>query len=362
MLDWLGGAAYLPVLFLVPNGAGTGAVLVVSVAASGLLLGLLRRQPLAAMVLLLAASFLVTTATHAAAVGAVQLMLSGLAIGYVAATRQRWISIATAALACLGLAGTVPYLLIAGVPVLVGLAVVFLAVLTAWLVGHSIRQHRESTRSLQSQTTAQAVMAERLRIARELHDVVAHSVGIIAIQSGMGHRVMDTQPDQARNALATVEALSRETLARLRHTVGALRGQDTEPAPLGPAPGLDDLDQLTATAVRAGVRVELAWRGERRPVPAEVDLSAYRIVQESLTNIIRHAAVSRCRVIVEYRPDDLLIQVVDDGRARGDGAAGFGITGMRERVELLNGEFTAGPRPEGGFCVAARLPTPAGVP
>ncbi|MBZ4321019.1 hypothetical protein JNW98_16870 [Streptomyces sp. SCA2-4] len=271
--------------------------------------------------------------------------------------------------------------------------------------------------------------------------MVAHSVGIIAIQAGVGSRVIETQPAEAREALRAIEATSRETLAGLRRTLVSLRqarGDDraeSERAPLAPAPGLADLERLAAATADAGVRVDLRWDGERRPLPADLDLSAYRIVQEALTNVVRHAGTGWCRVTVGYGVEELSVEVVDDGRGGSfggssggvtgvagagglggagvvcgteglgggggvDGVAGaggggggggidgfgggggaggvcgsagapavpgstptrgFGLVGMRERVGLLGGRLSAGPRPEGGFRVAARLPLPAPV-
>jgi signal transduction histidine kinase len=197
------------------------------------------------------------------------------------------------------------------------------------------------------------VTAERLRIARELHDMVAHSIGIIAIQSGAARRVMDTQPDKARDALAAIETTSQETLAGLRHMLGALRQA-------GATAGLAGVERLATTAAEAGVQVDVRWSGRRRPLPPEIDVSAFRIIQEAVTNVVRHAGTPRCSVAVEFREKELAVEVLDDGRgAAADGpaeGAGYGLVGMRERISLLRGDFSAGPRPEGGFRVAARIP------
>ena len=207
-------------------------------------------------------------------------------------------------------------------------------------------------------------MAERLRIARELHDIVAHSIGVIAIQAGAGRRVFDARPAQARDALAAIEATSRETLSGLRRMVTGLRLADPDPAPgqapLGPAPGLADIERLAATTLDAGVRVDVDWHGSREPLPADIDLSAFRIVQEAVTNVVRHAGTDRCLVCIGQHDGQLSIEVTDGGRGSGGAAGtGYGITGMRERAALLGGDFSAGPRPGGGFRVAARLPVPA---
>ncbi|MEU4226957.1 sensor histidine kinase [Nonomuraea sp. NPDC026600] len=221
------------------------------------------------------------------------------------------------------------------------------SVLLAWLAGTAIRQRREYGEAVR----VHAVTAERLRIARDVHDMVAHSIGSIAIQAGAGRRVIDTRPEQARDALDAIEITSRETLKGLRQVLGVLRRPDPPPT------GLADLDRVTSTAIAAGVQVDVRWQGERRPLPAAVDQSAFRIVQEAVTNVVRHADAARCRVSIGYAGEELSVEIVDDGRA--DSASeggGYGIAGMRERVALLNGHFTAGSRPEGGFRVAARLP------
>ncbi|MDJ0344468.1 histidine kinase [Streptomyces sp. H10-C2] len=235
------------------------------------------------------------------------------------------------------------------------------SILIAWLIGNSIRQQREYGSALR----AQALTVERLRIARELHDMVAHSIGVIAIQAGAASLVIDTQPASARKALGAIETTSRETLAGLRRMLVSLRhaDEDSAQASLGLRPsaaGLEAVDQLAETAADAGVQVEVYWRGQRRPLPPETDVAAFRIIQESVTNAVRHSGTHHCRVSVEYRTEELAIEVLDAGRgpvrAGAAAGAGYGISGMRERVALLNGRFSAGSRPEGGFRVAVRLP------
>jgi signal transduction histidine kinase len=205
-------------------------------------------------------------------------------------------------------------------------------------------------------------MAERLRIARELHDMVAHSIGIIAIQAGAGRRVFDARPAEARDALAAIEATSRETLSGLRRMVTGLRRAEPGPrpgqAPLDPAPGLAGIDRLAATTLDAGVKVDVDWHGSREPLPADIDLSAFRIIQEAVTNVVRHAGTSRCRVLIDQQDGQLSIEVTDSGHGSSMAGTGYGITGMRERAALLGGDFSAGPRPGGGFRVTARLPVP----
>jgi signal transduction histidine kinase len=205
-------------------------------------------------------------------------------------------------------------------------------------------------------------MAERLRIARELHDIVAHSIGIIAIQAGAGRRVFDASPAKARDALATIEATSRDTLSGLRRLVTGLRQAEpeTEPqhAPLCPAPGLADIQRLADTTLDAGVKIEVDWRGSRGPLPPDIDLSAFRIIQEAVTNVVRHAGTGQCRVCIDQQDGQLSIEITDSGPGASPAGTGYGITGMRERALLLGGDLSAGPRPGGGFRVAARLPVP----
>jgi signal transduction histidine kinase len=332
---------------------------------------LLRRWPLAALAVLLGGSVASVLQPRPSYALFVLACVVGLEICYIAATRSRRVSAAGGAMGAAGLMVpllAVPSLIrfrggsLGGSAIdLVTIAVPLFAII-AWLIGHSIRQAQARAELLRAQAAAQATMAERLRIARELHDLVAHSTGIIAIQAGSGRRVFDARPDEARDALAAIEAISRETLSGLRRMVTGLRRADPEPgagqAPLGAAPGLADIDRLAATARDAGVRVEVDWHGSREPLPADIDLSAFRIIQEAVTNVIRHARTGQCQVSIGQQDGKLSIEVTDGGRGGSMAGIGYGITGMRERAALLGGDFSAGPRPGGGFRVAARLPVP----
>lgn len=293
-----------------------------------------------------------------------QIVMVDLALGYLASIRPRRVSAAMAALVAVVQVGSVVAFPIGqGVTISVSVAAI-LGVATVWLVGQSIWQRRRYQQAQLAQAEAQAVQAERLRIARELHDMIAHSIGVIAIQAGMGRRVIDHQPAQARDALAAIEDTSRETLAGLRRMLVGLRRTeaDADAAPTDPAPGLADLDGLIERSRHAGVTVEVRQEGTPRPLPPAVDLSAYRIIQEAVTNVARHAGVDRCDVAVQLHDGLLSIEVTDDGGgATGAPGPGYGIPGMRERVSLLHGEFDAGPRPEGGFRVTARIPVPEEV-
>ncbi|WP_331743570.1 sensor histidine kinase (plasmid) [Streptomyces sp. NBC_01136] len=379
---WVGGVLYLFMLLLLLGGAprasgtvhGVGSLLAVS-----LLAGVLPRMPLLALAMTLfgATAVVVIPPRHPHASLAVSYQgefLSYLAVdlvlGFIVATRTRRASIVAVAVSL-----TVQLLLVGGFAhgdsLTANSVIALLAMAASCTVGLLGRERREHAVALRAQEVTEAVTAERLRIARELHDMVAHSIGIIAIQAGVGSRVIRTQPAEAREALRAIEATSRETLSGLRRTLVALRQADLESASsgqasLGPSPGLADIERLTAATADAGVRVDVRFSGEQRPLPADIDLSAYRIVQEALTNVVRHAGTGHCRVSVDYGSEELSVEVVDDGcGATENGLAhGFGLVGMRERVGLLHGRLSAGPRPEGGFRVAARLPLPRpiGVP
>ena len=333
-----------------------------------------------------------------------------------------------------------------------------------WMVGYLVQQRRTHIAHVRDRAASDAVTRERLRIARELHDVVAHSMTVVTVQAGFGEYVFDSQPDEARAALGAIQAVSREALGEmqrmlcvLRQTDGDIAAADAEltarepaaagltvngtpatgpaavagsatdgtsvpadplraprfrpAAPLAPAPGLANLDRLVERTAGAGVTVIVERIGEPRSLPASLDLSAFRIVQESLTNVVKHSGADRCHVVLEYSPDSLLIEVTDPGAGvpsgvgaparvpvaasapagagtpagagpavtsgppragaavrplartgSGPDRAGHGIIGMRERVSLCGGELHAMPRPDGGFVVRARLPLSAGRP
>lgn len=199
---------------------------------------------------------------------------------------------------------------------------------------------------------------ERLRIARELHDVTAHSLSVIAVQSGAAAHVLDTDPAQARRSLEAIRATSRDALQELRAMLGVLRGSDDEGAPLSPTPGLAGLPDLVKPLEGAGFTVDLQVDAGADDIPALVEASAFRIVQEALTNALRHAGPTLVRVRVASEEDALLVSVEDDGGAKSgeDVLEGHGVPGMRERVAALGGTFSAGPRASGGWRVEARLP------
>jgi signal transduction histidine kinase len=234
----------------------------------------------------------------------------------------------------------------------------------AWSVGIALRARRETLEAriseaeeranVERQSTARVLAEERLRIAQELHDVVAHSMSVIAVQAGVGAHVLADRPEQARAALDAISATSRGTLTEMRRLLGVLRDSDGERAH-APAPGLADVPSLVDDVRNAGVPVTLDVEGSSVCVNGGIELSAYRVVQEALTNVIKHAGpTTRVGVKVQYLPGSLAVEVVDDGR--GAAGSGHGLLGMRERVELWGGELTVGPVSGGGYRVKALLP------
>ncbi len=217
-------------------------------------------------------------------------------------------------------------------------------------------------RAFVAETRDRAVDAERLRVARELHDVVAHGISTINVQAGVAAHLMDSQPEQAEQALQAIKHLSKNALAELRGILNVLRAVDA-PDSRSPTAGLQQLDGLISRHREAGIEVTLDIDGEPRPLPTSVDLAAYRIVQEALTNVLKHAGGAPATVALAYRPRELMVEVRDEGgRSQLDvkpAGAGYGLIGMRERAESVGGALTAGRRGD-GFCVSAVLPTAGG--
>ena len=465
---------------LSPRDAPLAAVLAIALAVP---VAIRRRVPVRALVIVLAAC--VATLAAGGEITRGPFLPLVLVLFLVASTCRRGMALA-------GLGAALTLLVVQGVVLDFdgqgpGDAIADALVLTiAWMVGYLVQQRRTHMAAVRDRAASDAVTRERLRIARELHDVVAHSMTVVTVQAGFGEYVFDSQPDEARAALGAIQAVSREALGEmqrmlcvLRQTDGDIAAADAElaarepaadaelaarepsaagltvngtpatgsagvagpatagtsgpadrlggprfrpTAPLTPAPGLANLDRLVERTSGAGVTVTVERIGEPRSLPASLDLSAFRIVQESLTNVVKHSGADRCHVVLEYSPDSLLIEVTDPGAvpseagvpakagaparagvpARGNvpmvagvqigarvpagaGAragpgrvavparpparmsggpdrAGHGIIGMRERVSLCGGELHAMPRPDGGFVVRARLPLSAGRP
>jgi signal transduction histidine kinase len=253
---------------------------------------------------------------------------------------------------------------------------IFLPVLfsIAWLVGYALRERVAQAEAAESraaraereheENARRAVFEERVRIARELHDVVAHHVSMMGVQAGAARMVIDRDPVKAKEALSGIEQSSRQAVAELHSLLGFLR-QAGDTDGLAPQPGLSQLPELAASLGDSDLAVEVRIEGESRALPPTVDVSAYRIVQEALTNTLKHSAASHADVHLRYWPDELELEIVDDGRSNGDepsGPGGLGLIGMRERAALHGGQLTVGPAPGGGFAVKARLRTAAGAP
>ena len=201
-----------------------------------------------------------------------------------------------------------------------------------------------------------AVAEERVRIARELHDIVAHAISVIVVQAQAGQRVLEGEQASAREALGSIETTGRQALVEMRRLLGILRREDRELA-LAPRPSLANLDVLAERVREAGLPVEVHVEGEVKPLPAGVDLSAYRIVQEALTNALKHAGPASAQVVVRYRPEEVELEISDDGRGPGDGReGGHGLVGMRERAALVGGNVESGSEDGRGYTVRARLP------
>jgi signal transduction histidine kinase len=239
----------------------------------------------------------------------------------------------------------------------------------AWLIGDSLRSRRAYTAALEEKAERlerereanerRAAAEEQARIARELHDVIAHSVSVMVVQAAAANDVFESHPARAREAVRSIEQTGRAALTELRRLLGIVRAPDDEP--YEPQPGLDRLGDLLERVRGAGLAVALRIEGEPRPLPAAVDLSAYRVVQEALTNTLKHADASRADVAVRYADGELAIEIRDDGsgaEANGE-TGGHGLIGMRERVGMFGGDLVVGPAGGGGFAVAARFPLEA---
>jgi signal transduction histidine kinase len=253
----------------------------------------------------------------------------------------------------------------------------FVLLAAAWILGTSARQRRAHAATLQDRATRlerereekarQAATQERLRIARELHDVVAHSLSVIGVQAGAARLVLDADPDprRAREAVAAIEATTNRAMAEMRRALGILRDSEPSGAALAPLPGLRQLPALLDQLRAAGLPVELSVEGTPRPLAASIDLSLYRIVQEALTNALKHARATHADVVVCWAAHEITVEVTDDGRGPPPAAArsaGAGTIGMRERVALFDGELRVGPRSQGGYAVRVRLPISAEEP
>jgi signal transduction histidine kinase len=332
-----------------------------------------RTRPVAGSVVVAGAALALGLLLYAAPLAGLAMLLAGYAAGAHASFRPGLGGLvvlglsSASALVGLGLVepavpGTDPASILLNVLALVG----------AWALGRGMRNRRRYTDELVDRaerlerTRAAEVRAalaeERGRIARELHDVVAHHVSVMTVQAAAARRTLDRDPARSAGAMAAVEDTGRDALAEMRRIVGVLRGPDAEPEgdARSPQPGLTDLPVLVNQVGDAGLTVETEVEGERPHVPPGVDLTAFRVVQEALTNTLKHAGRTRARVTIRYLPGELDVRVRDEGRglaAHLDGhTPGHGLLGMRERVALYGGTLRVGPRDGGGFDVRARLP------
>ena len=242
----------------------------------------------------------------------------------------------------------------------------------SWFIGTIVHQRQVQAARLQDlavqlelereEKAQSAVVEERTRIAREMHDVVAHSVSVMVVQSQAAQRLLEGEQRAARQALSSIETTGRQALTEMRRLLGTLRRTDAE-LTLAPQPSLRRLEDLIEQVRDAGLPVELHVEGEAASLPPGVDLSAYRIVQEALTNTLKHAGASHAKVVVHYRDDELELEVIDDGSGNGDGGgSGQGMIGMRERVALYGGVLESGKKVGGGYVVQARLPFDSNQP
>jgi signal transduction histidine kinase len=240
------------------------------------------------------------------------------------------------------------------------LAVLSGLLLPSWAIGTVVRLAQEAEWHTRQEETRRRADQERLRIAQEVHDVVGHGLAVINLQAGVALHVAGRRPEQAEVALEAIKRSSKDALEELRSTLAVFRRPDNQDGPRRPAPGLGQLEALAAAMADGGLPVQVAVTGERAKLPAAVDLAAYRIVQESLTNVARHAGPATATVRVGYQSDAVVVEIADTGSGRGGGVArpgGHGIAGMRERAAAVGGTLQAGPTAEGGFLVRARLPS-----
>jgi signal transduction histidine kinase len=235
-----------------------------------------------------------------------------------------------------------------------------------WVGGRVIRHRQQRERGLEARAVAlelerdakarEAVVEERARIARELHDVVGHAISVMLLQARGGRRMLATDPEQTRRALDAIDHAGAQALAEMRRLLGVLRETEEELA-LAPRPSLARIDELVARLTGTGLPVDVTVEGEPFELPPGIDVSAYRIVQEALTNALKHAGPARAHVIVRYSPEELELEVLDDGAGSGNGGgSGHGLAGLRERVAVYGGQLESGRRAEGGYALRARLP------
>jgi signal transduction histidine kinase len=344
-----------------PNNGPSGVVLFVLVLFATLPIALRRRFPVEVFAITLSAAVISDLIG-----GPFQFIGALVGLYTVAAYLGRPTSIYAAAAA--GIATVVTSIGDSGTP-MAQVSAILAVFAGSWLLGDNIRTRRAYLRELEDradrlerereESIRRAAADEHARIARELHDIITHNVSVMTVQAAAAGDVFDTQPGRVREALDSIELTGREALTELRRLLGRVRPEDggTE---LAPQPGLARLDALLEQVRAAGLHVDLTVEGEPRELPIGLDLSAYRIVQEALTNILKHAHASKATVHIRYEPDAIELEVVDDGRgpAPDEAQRGEGIIGMRERAALVGGALRVGRAPGGGFVVDARIPLP----
>lgn len=313
-----------------------------------------RRAPLVVLALAIATTVVagVVTILDAAFTPAAALVLAAYSVGAHTAELRAWI----------GAAGIAALIALVSAPQVSVPDVAFITMILggAWAAGWAIRRRRTRELELERERAAAeaAIADERARIARELHDVVAHAISVIVLQARGGRKLLDEEPDEARQALDAIERTAAQALAEMRRLLGLLRERD-EQLVLAPQPSMARVRDLVQQVRDAGLAVDLAVEGEPVDLPPGVDLSAYRIVQEALTNALKHAGPATARVTIRYGPDDVALEIADTGAGAGNGGAGEGgqgLAGIRERAALYGGDVEAGSRPEGGYAVRVRLP------
>jgi signal transduction histidine kinase len=336
--------------------AGGNASAAMTQAAAAFCVAWRSRFPLAAAVAVIAVTFVGGT-------------ISGdpVSVTLVAATIILFYSLGTLPNRRLALAGLV-FGLVVAIPMAADhalntyLAIALTSFAVPWLIG-TLRLRHQRTRELEVQreeAARVAVAEERTRLARELHDIVSHNVGMIVVQAGAGDVLLDQQPERAREALQAIEHGAREALVELRRLLGLLRANDQ--ASLAPQPTLASLDALVDRVREAGVAVDVRIEGEVTPLEAALEVTAYRIVQEGLTNVLKHAGLCRARVTIRYRPNAIEVEVADSGQGPNGTQGGYGLAGIRERVALIGGAVENGPGDDGGHVLRARLPLVPGHP
>ncbi|HZT95825.1 MAG TPA: histidine kinase [Chloroflexota bacterium] len=359
--DWT-LAVVLTALMYIPNGsqeAGPVALLVT------LPLGLRRRWPLPVFIVVMAGAILGGSQVGGPGPGYIPIgciMVAAYSVGAYATRRLVSLGLLlVAALVVVAIHGDLPPLPPEAAPLVV--------LFPLFLVGNALRAKQRRADTFEDRATRlerdresalrAAIADERARIARELHDVVAHSVSVMVIQAGAARKVMDTAPGEATQALVAVESMGREAMSELRKMLGLLSDAGTQPLELTPQPGLDQLEPLVRRVEEAGLPVELRIKGTQRRLPHGLDLTAYRIVQEALTNCLKYSDLAPTEVNLEFRDQELKLEVLDEGRSVPSGAAaalGRGLLGMQERVNMYGGKLEAGPCLERGYAVRAWLP------